>query len=211
MRALIAWLRWLALWGFASYGVALALILYSPATDWLVRPLVVEPELRPADAIVVLSAWATPERILNEPGVWRSLEAGRLYRRGLAPLIVVTGRSPSGDGGDPSLAISELLQEVGVPGTAIELEQVSSNTHESAVRVAKLFADRHWQRVLLVTDAGHMRRARAAFAHEGVTVAPAPSMPWMLWWEQPYDRYRKFDSATHEYVGLLYYWWRGWI
>jgi uncharacterized SAM-binding protein YcdF (DUF218 family) len=211
MRPVIARLGRLALWAFAAYGLAMALILYSPLPDWFARPLAVQPELQPADAIVVLSAWATPDRILNEPGVWRTLEAGRLYRRGLAPLIVVTGRSPSGDGGDPSLAISELLQEVGIPKTAIELERVSTNTHESAVNVGRMFAARHWSRVLLVTDAGHMRRARAAFVHESMTVSPAPSMPWVLWWEQPHDRYRKFDAATHEYVGLLYYWWRGWI
>ena len=211
MRSLIAKLRRLAVWALASYGVAVALILYSPLPDWLARPLVVEADRRPADAIVVLSAWATPDRVLNEPGVWRSLEAGRLYRQGLAPLIVVTGRSPSGDGGDPSLAISELLQEVGVPAAAIELERVSSNTHESAVNVGRMFVARHWSRVLLVTDAGHMRRARGAFLREGMTVSPAPSMRWVLWWEQPYDRYRKFDAATHEYAGLLYYWWRGWI
>jgi uncharacterized SAM-binding protein YcdF (DUF218 family) len=211
MRSLIAKLRRLAVWALASYGVAVALILYSPVPDWLARPLVVEADRRPADAIVVLSAWATPDRVLNEPGVWRSLEAARLYRQGLAPLIVVTGRSPSGDGGDPSLAISELLQEVGVPAAAIELERVSSNTHESAVNVGRMFVARHWGRILLVTDAGHMRRARGAFLHEGMTVSPAPSMRWVLWWEQPYDRYRKFDAATHEYAGLLYYWWRGWI
>lgn len=211
MRALIAKLRRPVLGALAAYGIAMALILYSPLADWLARPLHVQPELQSADAIVVLSAWATPERILNEPGVWRSLEAGRLYRRGLAPLIVVTGRSPSGDGGDPSLAIAELLEEVGIPKTAIELERESTNTHESAINVGRLSAQRRWARVLLVTDAAHMRRARAAFVHEGMTVLPAPSMPWVLWWEQPTDRYRKFDAATHEYVGLLYYWWRGWI
>jgi uncharacterized SAM-binding protein YcdF (DUF218 family) len=211
MPTTVAKLRRLALWALALYGVALGLILHTPVADWLVRPLVVYADPQPADAIVVLSAWATPSGILNEPGVWRSLEAGRLFRRGLAPLIVVTGRSPSGDGGDPSLAISVMLQEVGVPKGAIELERVSENTHESAVNVARMAVARHWSRILLVTDARHMRRARAAFVHEGVTVAPAPSMMWELWWEQPYDRYRKFHAATHEYAGLLYYWWRGWI
>lgn len=199
------------LWTLASYGAAVAIILYTPVCDWLVRPLVVPADLRPADAIVVLSAWASSERILNEPGVWRSLEAGRLYRRGLAQRIVVTGTNPNGDGGDPSLAIGELLQEVGVPHEAIELERASVNTHQSAVNIGKLFAARHWQRVLLVTDAGHMRRARSAFVHEGMTVSPAPTMPWALRWEHPSDRYRKFDAITHEYGGLLYYWWRGWI
>jgi uncharacterized SAM-binding protein YcdF (DUF218 family) len=211
MHASVTKLGRFVLWALALYGVALGLILHTPVADWLVRPLVVYPDPRPADAIVVLSAWATPAGILNEPGVWRSLEAGRLYRRGLAPVILVSGRSPSGDGGDPSRAISAMLQEVGVPKGAIELDSVSSNTHESAVNVARIAAARHWSRILLVTDGRHMRRARAAFVHEGVTVAPAPSMVWELWWEQPYDRYRKFDAAAHEYVGLLYYWWRGWI
>lgn len=211
MRATVVKLRRAATCGFALFGLGLAIVLYTPFADWFVRPLAVSADLRRADAIVVLAAWATPEGILNEPGVWRSLEAGRLYHRGLAPVILVSGRSPSGDGGDPSAAISAMLEEVGVPSASVELERNSTNTHESAVNVGRLAAARHWSRILLVTDAKHMRRARAAFAHEGVTVAPAPSMEWELWWGQPYDRYRKFHEGSHEYVGLLYYWWRGWI
>ena len=65
--------------------------------------------------------------------------------------------------------------------------------------------------ILLVTDAKHMRRARGAFVRVGLEVAPAPTMLSELGWGQPWDRYRKFYSALHEYGGLAYYWARGWI
>jgi uncharacterized SAM-binding protein YcdF (DUF218 family) len=65
--------------------------------------------------------------------------------------------------------------------------------------------------VLLVTDGKHMRRAQGAFERAGLRVCPAPAMQWELWWEQPYYQYRKMDGAVHEYFGLVYYWWKGWI
>ena len=104
-----------------------------------------------------------------------------------------------------------MLGELGVPKDAIQLEDGSANTHESAVNVARLLLPSGRNHVLLVTDGKHMRRARGAFERAGLRVSPAPAMQWELWWEQPYYQYRKMDGAVHEYVGLLYYWWKGWI
>ncbi len=67
------------------------------------------------------------------------------------------------------------------------------------------------KQVLLVTDAVHMRRAVAAFRAQDLSVSPAPADPWSLGWETPVVRLRKFWAALHEYGGLLYYWWKGWI
>jgi uncharacterized SAM-binding protein YcdF (DUF218 family) len=104
-----------------------------------------------------------------------------------------------------------MLRELGIPEGVVDFERESTNTHESAVCVARMSRTRGWSRVILVTDAKHMRRARGAFVKEGLSVIPAPTMTWELWWGQPYDRYRKFAGALHEYAGLLYYWWRDWI
>jgi uncharacterized SAM-binding protein YcdF (DUF218 family) len=207
-----AWdrLRRLTVWVLAVYGAAVATVLYSPVANWAAMPLIVEAHHDSADVIVLLTAWATPNGILNEAGVWRTLEAARLYRAGLSHHILVTG-GPTGEGGDPGAAMVAMLGELGVPKDAIQLEDGSANTHESAVNVARLLLPSGRNHVLLVTDGKHMRRARGAFERAGLRVSPAPAMQWELWWEQPYYQYRKMDGAVHEYVGLLYYWWKGWI
>lgn len=210
MRVTLYKLRRAVVWALCLYGLYLAIVLHTPFSDYFILPLIVEPDIRPADAIVVMAASATPEGVLNESGVWRSLEGARLYRRGLAPLVVVSGRSPTPGAGDPSAAIAAMLKELGVPPEATELERVSTNTHETAVIIARMAAERRWKRILLVTDAKHMRRALASFRPTGLPVSPAPSMRAEIWWGQPYDRYRKFLDGLHEYGGLLYYWSRGW-
>ena len=48
------------------------------------------------------------------------------------------------------------------------------NTLENAVNSEKLLREEGVTRILLVTHAAHMRRARLAFEHAGLQVVPAP-------------------------------------
>lgn len=199
-------------YALAVYGLVLLAIFYSPMTDYLVHPLWVAPDLRPAPAIVVLTAYVTPDGVLNESAMRRTHEAARLFHRRLAPLVIFTGGDPSSPE-DPQSAdfMAGFAAELGVPRSDILLETRSPNTYFSAVNVAAFCRARGIERVLLVTDAAHMRRAVAAFRAQHLQASPAPADPWSLWWESPGVRLRKFWTAVHEYGGLLYYWWRGWI
>jgi uncharacterized SAM-binding protein YcdF (DUF218 family) len=196
----------------AAYGLSLLLIFYSPIADYLVHPLWTPADIRPAQAIVVLTAYVTPDGVLNEQAMRRVHAAARLYRDGLSSLVVISGGDPDGA---PVLQhanfMARFAEELGVPLSAIVLETESENTHISAVKVAALCRRRGIERVLLVTDAVHTRRAVAAFRAQHLTVFPVPADPWALGWETPPIRLRKFLGALHEYGGLLYYYWRGWI
>ncbi len=196
----------------AAYGLLLLCIFYSPLADYLVRPLYVPADLRPAPAIVVLTAYVEPHGIMTESAMRRIHAATRLYHRGLSPLVIISGGNPaSSEGPQPADFMAEFAGELGVPQSAIILEKGSRNTHYSAVNVAALCREKGIERVLLVTDAAHMRRAMASFEAQGLSVSPAPADPWALWWETPTVRLRKFLAALHEYGGLLYYRWKGWI
>ena len=196
----------------AAYAVLLLCIFYSPLADYLVRPLWVPADLRPAPAIVVLTAYVSPNGVLNESAMRRIHTAARLYHRGLSPLVIITGGDPTpSDGPQPAEFMAGFAGELGVPRSAILLEKESRNTYLSAVNTAALCREREIERVLLVTDAVHMRRAMAAFQAQGLSVSPAPADPWALGWETPEIRLRKFWAALHEYGGLLYYRWKGWI
>ena len=196
----------------AAYGLLLLCIFYSPLADYLVRPLYVPADLRPAPAIVVLTAYVSPNGVLNESALRRIHTAARLYHRGLSPLVIISGGDPaSSNDRQPADFMAEFAGELGVPQSAIILEKGSRNTHYSAVNVAALCREKGIERVLLVTDAAHMRRAMASFEAQGLTVSPAPADPWALGWETPTVRLRKFLAALHEYGGLLYYRWKGWI
>ncbi len=196
----------------AAYGLLSLCIFYSPLADYLVRPLYVPADLRPAPAIVVLTAYATQSGVLSESALRRTHTAARLYHRGLSPLVIISGGDPTPpEELQAADFMAEFARELGIPRSAIILENESRNTYFSAVNVATLCREREIQRVLLVTDAAHMRRAMASFQAQGLSVSPAPADPWALWWETPTVRLRKFLAALHEYGGLLYYRWKGWI
>jgi uncharacterized SAM-binding protein YcdF (DUF218 family) len=197
----------------AVYGALLILVLHTPVTDWFAYPLLPPMEAERSEAIVVLSAWASSSGELNESGLRRALTAGRLYKRGLAPVIVITGRRPipGAEEGDALRASVQLLEECGIPPSAITVEDRSDNTHESAINVAAMARARRWSRLTLVTDAFHMQRAMKTFQREGLTVFSSPTMLFEIGGENPSIRLAKLDSVLHEYGGLAYYWARGWL
>jgi uncharacterized SAM-binding protein YcdF (DUF218 family) len=196
----------------AVFGIIVALVFYTPVTDWFAYPLLIMPDVHRGDIIVVLSAWANAAGELNESGLRRALAAARLYRAGVAPLVAVTGSRPASlDEGDALEASARFLEELGVPAEKILIEDRSSNTRESAVHLSRLAKERGWTHVVLVTDATHMRRTRLAFRRQGLQTSEQPIMLWEIGGDQPSIRLAKVGTIIHEYGGLLYYRARGWI
>lgn len=88
----------------------------------------------------------------------RAERAAELFRTGAAPRVVV-----SGFGGDPTWA--RVLEQNGVPGNAIILEDRSRSTFENAgfcIPILRKLAVRH---IIIVTSWYHSRRALACFEH----------------------------------------------
>ncbi len=97
---------------------------------------------------------------------------------------------------------------------SIESVGIVGNTHDEAVRVAALFRERGYRRLLLVSGPTHMRRAAAVFEHAGVPVVMAvPAIETETDLERldiADERILAFRIALHEWVGLLVYRLRGW-
>ena len=105
----------------------------------------------------------------------RLWHAARLYRAGKAPLIVLSGGTTH-EGEEPEAqAMRRFLVDMGVPPAAMVLEEKSTTTTENAADTAQLLQGRGIRKILLVTSALHMRRARALFGHAGFEVVPAPT------------------------------------
>lgn len=105
----------------------------------------------------------------------RLWHAARLYRAGKAPLLVLSGGTIHADEEPEAQAMRRFLVDMGVPAGAMLLEGRSSNTTENAAETARLLDARGIRRILLVTSALHMRRARGLFERAGFDVVPAPT------------------------------------
>ena len=140
-------------------------------------------EIPPADAIVVLGGGTRrqlPPRPTNEvtEAGDRVIYAARLYRDGVAPVIIVSGSGDplSAPGGVPaSEAMAELLVFFGVPRDAIVLESTSLNTYENGVECARILEARGMDEIVLVTSAMHMPRSVAIFEKYDLVITPAPT------------------------------------
>lgn len=163
---------------------------------------VVEDSLSPSDAIIILSDD-------NYSGD-RAARAAELYRMGLAPRIVASGRMLR-----PYAGISELmehdLEADGVPESAIvRFPHHAENTREEAEALRALVSQKGWRSILVVTSNYHTRRSRYIFTRVmssdvTVRVASARDSDYVpeVWWEHRLS----FKLFFHEAIGSAVAWW----
>ena len=163
------------LWLKVVLGAVSALVLYVGVTFAQVWEASRQDHARPAQAIIVLGTAqynGTPSAALAA----RLDHAVDLYRRGIAPLVVVTGGKQPGDVHTEAEAAANYLQQHGVPGTAIERETTSTNSYDELAATARFLKQRGVTDVVLVSDPFHNYRiddiARSLGLHPHVSPTP---------------------------------------
>lgn len=144
-------------------------------------------EARPVGAIVVLGAAqyvGKPSPVLRA----RLDHAIALWKRNLAPTLIVTGGRGTGDTTSEAAVSQRYAVQHGVPATAILLETEGRTTSESMAGVAALMGSRNRRDVLLVSDPFHMLRLTVLARRHGLIpyasptptspIAASPSMRW---------------------------------
>jgi uncharacterized SAM-binding protein YcdF (DUF218 family) len=158
-------------------GVALALLLgvaFTPLPNVLSRWMSVGAEPEPADAIVVLGAGGVrPDGTLTDTSLRRTLHGMQLYRRGLAPLLVLSGPARRGTRAE-ALARADLARQCGIPAGAILVSWDARTTRQEAVSIGALLLPRGARKILLVADTQGTGRALGVFRSAGFEVVPAP-------------------------------------
>jgi uncharacterized SAM-binding protein YcdF (DUF218 family) len=170
--------RWLRLTVRLAGVLLAAVLVYLAVTFVQVWAAAGRDEAAPAQAIVVLGAAqydGDPSPVLAA----RLDHAADLYRRGLAPLIVVTGGRQEGDRFTEAGAGAAYLESLGVPGSAIERETTSDNSWESLAAASRFLRDDGISDVILVSDPFHSYRIEAIAEDLGLDsrVSPTPTSP----------------------------------
>ncbi len=181
------------------------------------------PPLRLADAQAILVLGGDLDRDGNGTGVpgpltlERLRDGAALARRTGLPVAVTGG--PAWRGGPPigTVMADSLRHDFGVPARWVETS--STDTWDNARDSEILLAPFGIRRVLVVTQAWHMRRSLLAFRHSGLVAIPAavrrtgypPSgggtglvgilLPRVSAWQRSY-------FALHEWIGIGWYWLR---
>lgn len=171
--------------------------------------VVAEESLPRADAIVVLGGatrygWMERERV--DPWELRNsrLASGaRAWLSGRAPIVVLSG------GKGEARRMKPAIERLGVPASALVLEERSHNTGDNALNTVELAREYGFQRILLVTSSIHMPRAVLLFRRTGLDVIPVPvpetahRANWTdRWLPSPRALWRS-GRALKEYVALM--------
>lgn len=132
----------------------------------------------PADAIVVMGAAqynGRPSPVLKA----RLDHAATLYRRGLAPLVVLTGGMRPGDTMSEAAVSRRYLLELGLPDSALVTEGTGASTEPSLRAAAAAVQQRSGTRVILVSDGFHLLRLTIVARRLGLLPfgSPAPDSP----------------------------------
>jgi uncharacterized SAM-binding protein YcdF (DUF218 family) len=147
------------------------------AAAWLARGLALPLDPRrvaspphPADAIVILGAPLRADQTLSSLAEERVRVGIELYRRGLAPVVCVTGgHCPPGSEHTAAEAegAARWLRAAGVPESALRVDRLATSTRDNAARAAALLLPEGRRRVWLVTQPFHLRRAMFYFRRAG--------------------------------------------
>lgn len=191
--------------------VIIVLVAWSLCAWVAARALVVAPDLRRADAVVVLAGSAAY--------VERTHRAAEIYREGHAPRVWLTddgelgGWSSAEQRNKPFVeSAADELRRQGVPAEAIEfVPGLALGTYSEAQLLRRHAESRSLRSLVVVTSAYHSRRAqwtlRKVFAGSSVEIGvdavalssdvPAP----YSWWLTP----RGWREVAGEYAKLVYY------
>jgi len=175
------------------------------------------------DAIVVLGAGVVekgslrPVDQLSGLNMQRTLCGTDLFAQGRAQKLVLSGGDGTifGEGPTEAVEMKRLALRVGVPESAILLEEQARSTYENAVGTRRVLGGTS---ILLVTSASHMPRAAALFRKQGFEVTPAPCnynvREWPQFWRNwdpvalipDVHSLSQTTMAITEVVGMIVYW-----
>lgn len=127
-----------------------------------------------ANAIVVLGAAqyvGRPSPVLRA----RVDHAVALWKRGLAPTLILTGGTGAGDTVSEAAVARKYAMSKGVPDRAIVLEINGRTTSESVRAVARIMEDREQHSVILVSDPFHMLRLSILARRHGLEPYTSPT------------------------------------
>ncbi len=213
LTAVIALLITIVPWG---------LLLIRPLEDRFPPPQVMPEHV---DGIIILGGVFHPELSLkrNQPSgnasferITTLMELARRYPN--ARLLFTGGSASILDNPLKEAPVAEnFLYRVGFDTSRVIFEDESRNTRENALFSQRAMAPLAGETWLLVTSARHMPRSMGTFRAVGWDTVAYP-VDYLTTGERKFtikmnfeEGLRNLSEALHEFQGLLYYRWNGWI
>ena len=188
------------------------LILFKTQFLWfLAEPLRIENSPAKADSIVVFGGGVGETGSPGKSTIERARYAAELYDKGYANKIIFSSGYTYTTNDAENMKLIAI--SMGVRPEDIVLEEKGERVYENVVYSKEILDNFGWDEVILVSSPYNMRRVQLVFNKQApdVKVLYVPV-------EKPqfYDRrggvkLEQIRAIVHEYGGIVYYWWKGWI
>ena len=183
----------------------------TPFIWFIASPLKIVNEPQRSDAIVVFGGGVGETGSPGKSTIERARYAVELYKQDYAKTIIFSSGYTFRYNDAENMKLFAL--SMGVPEKNIILEQKANSAYENVKFTEKILDNEKWDTILLVSSPYNMARASLVFGKladkRKVIYTPVPN-------SQFYDRkvgsrLQQLRAIFHEYLGILYYWWKGWI
>jgi uncharacterized SAM-binding protein YcdF (DUF218 family)/glycosyltransferase involved in cell wall biosynthesis len=196
------------------------LIFYSPLVWYMAEPLKIVQQPVKADAIVVFGGGAGESGVPGQGYEERVTHAVDLFKKGYAKHIIFSS-GYTNVMKEPDV-MKVLAISLGVPADAIIVETESANTYKNVLNTKKILKEKGWNKILLVSSPYHMRRVSLVFKNIAKDIdaiyTPTPVSQFYGYNVNSKGSYffrettlKQLDGFKHEYLGIIYYWWKGYI
>jgi uncharacterized SAM-binding protein YcdF (DUF218 family) len=178
-------------------------IIRVPLLERIGSNLVIQDEIKPSDAIVVLAGSHTGNRMD---------EAVRVFNKGMGKVLVFSGY-PYYPGMDSHFGMQQYAIKHGIPKEKIAMEKATGerSTWGEALSNLKQLEQLKARSFILVTSSFHTRRSKWVYERSieklnmdisfSVQSAPDPTVPYPAWWKARSGQKKIFN----EYLKLAYY------
>jgi len=195
----------------AGLLAAYLLIFHTPLIWWAASPLKVSSPLSRADAIVVMAGGVGESGQAGQGYEERVKYAAELYEKGYAPnLIFSSGFKYAMKEAEVMKALAVSLR---VPEGAIILEDRAANTYENVRFSGDILRKNGWKKAIIISSPYNMLRTAlvCSKAAGGIDFVYAP-IPYSLFYgDGRHVQLKHIIAIAHEYLGITYYWLKGYI
>ncbi len=198
-----------------------SLLFYTPLVWFMAAPLKIVQAPRKSDCIVVFAGGVGESGKPGQGYEERVQYAVELYEKGYAKNIIFSSGYVYVF--EEPLVMKALALSLGVPEDIIILDAQASNTYENIKFSKRILDNNHWSSIILISSPYHMLRASMVFnkiaRDTQVVYAPVPNSLFYAHPEKDVNGKRvwkrislqQINAILREYVGIVYYWLKGWI
>ena len=186
-------------------------VFYSPIIWFIAEPLKISQAPGKADAVVVFGGGVGEGGSPGKSTMERARFSVELYKKGYADKIVYSSGYTYRYNDAENMKLFAL--SMGVPGKDIMLEQKSGSAYQNVKFTSEILRRLEYRKILLISSPYNMRRAALVFGHIAsdidVVYTPVPA-PQFYYHRRPV-KVEQIRAIMHEYMGIVYYFIKGYI